>query len=93
MIDGEDVLAMSEEDLPEFRRFRASMVFQKFGSARTVQDNAAYGLMIQGLDKKEAIEKALTGERVVGLVLRTTIQHSFQAATASWLGKSAGNRC
>ena len=69
VIDGEDVLAMSEEDLLEFRRFRASMVFQKFGLLphRTVQDNAAYGLMIQGLDKKEAIEKSSYWVKRVGL--------------------------
>ena len=69
VIDGEDVLAMSEEDLLEFRRFRASMVFQKFGLLphRTVEDNAAYGLMIQGLDKKEAIEKSSYWVKRVGL--------------------------
>ena len=69
VIDGEDVLAMSEEDLLDFRRFRASMVFQKFGLLphRTVEDNAAYGLMIQGLDKKEAIEKSSYWVKRVGL--------------------------
>ena len=69
VIDGEDVLGMSEEDLLEFRRFRASMVFQKFGLLphRTVEDNAAYGLMIQGLDKKEAIEKSSYWVKRVGL--------------------------
>ena len=69
IIDGEDVLAMSEEDLLEFRRFKASMVFQKFGLLphRTVEDNAAYGLTIQGLDKAEAIEKSSYWVKRVGL--------------------------
>ena len=69
VIDGEDVLAMSEEELLNFRRFKASMVFQKFGLLphRTVEDNAAYGLMIQGLDKKEAIEKSSYWVKRVGL--------------------------
>ena len=69
IIDGQDVLAMSEEELLEFRRFKASMVFQKFGLLphRTVQDNAAYGLMIQGMDKDEAIEKSSYWVKRVGL--------------------------
>ena len=69
IIDGQDVLAMSDEELLEFRRFKASMVFQKFGLLphRTVQDNAAYGLMIQGMDKDEAIEKSSYWVKRVGL--------------------------
>ena len=69
IIDGQDVLAMSEEELLNFRRFKASMVFQKFGLLphRTVQDNAAYGLMIQGMDKDEAIEKSSYWVKRVGL--------------------------
>ena len=69
VIDGQDVLAMTDEELTEFRRFKASMVFQKFGLLphRTVQDNAAYGLMIQGMDKAEAIEKSSYWVKRVGL--------------------------
>ena len=69
IIDGQDVLAMSDEELLAFRRFKASMVFQKFGLLphRTVQDNAAYGLTIQGMDKDEAIEKSSYWVKRVGL--------------------------
>ena len=69
IIDGQDVLSMSEDELLEFRRFKASMVFQKFGLLphRTVQDNAAYGLTIQGMDKAEAIEKSSYWVKRVGL--------------------------
>jgi glycine betaine/proline transport system ATP-binding protein len=69
VIDGQDVLAMSDDDLTEFRRFKASMVFQKFGLLphRTVADNAAYGLVIQGMDKAEAIEKSQRWVDRVGL--------------------------
>ena len=69
IIDGQDVLAMSDDELLEFRRFKASMVFQKFGLLphRTVQDNAAYGLTIQGMDKDEAIEKSSYWVKRVGL--------------------------
>ena len=50
IIDGQDVLAMNRDELIEFRRHQASMVFQKFGLHvhRTVAENVAYGLTIQG---------------------------------------------
>ena len=69
VIDNDDVLAMSDENLLDFRRFKASMVFQKFGLLphRTVEDNAAYGLMIQGMDKQEAIKKSSYWVERVGL--------------------------
>ena len=56
VIDGRDVLAMSKEELIEFRRHQASMVFQKFGLHvhRTVAQNVAYGLVIQGISVDEA---------------------------------------
>ena len=69
VIDGQDVLAMSDEELLNFRRFKASMVFQKFALLphRTVADNAAYGLMIQGIEKKEALERSQRWVERVGL--------------------------
>ena len=69
VIDGQDVLAMSDEELQNFRRFKASMVFQKFGLLphRTVSENAAYGLMIQGMSKDEAREKSQRWVDRVGL--------------------------
>ena len=56
IVDGQDVLAMTRNELIEFRRHQASMVFQKFGLHvhKTVAENVAYGLAIQGI----AIEKA-----------------------------------
>jgi glycine betaine/proline transport system ATP-binding protein len=54
-VDGEDVLAMSDKELREFRRNKMSMVFQKFALLphRTVIDNVSYGLKIKGTDKDE----------------------------------------
>ena len=51
IVDGDDVLAMSPDDLRKFRRNKLSMVFQKFALLphRTVAQNAAYGLTIQGI--------------------------------------------
>jgi len=55
-VDGEDVLGMSKAQLIDFRRHKASMVFQKFGLHvhRTVAENVAYGLIVQGLSVKKA---------------------------------------
>lgn len=68
-IDGEDVLAMSPARLRELRRHRASMVFQHFGLLphRSVIDNVAYGLEIQGLGKAARREKAAETVAKVGL--------------------------
>jgi len=66
-IDGEDVLSMKRKQLREFRRHKVSMVFQKFGLHvhKTIAENVAYGLVIQGqslTDAKASSQKWL--ERV-----------------------------
>ncbi|MET7850669.1 glycine betaine/L-proline ABC transporter ATP-binding protein [Streptomyces avermitilis] len=68
-IDGEDVRAMDRTRLRELRRHRAAMVFQHFGLLphRTVLDNVAYGLEIQGLGKAERRERAAEVVAKVGL--------------------------
>ncbi|WP_369391437.1 glycine betaine/L-proline ABC transporter ATP-binding protein [Streptomyces sp. CG1] len=68
-IDGEDVRAMDKSRLRELRRHRAAMVFQHFGLLphRTVLDNVAYGLEIQGIGKAERRERAAEVVAKVGL--------------------------
>ncbi|MEU3946122.1 betaine/proline/choline family ABC transporter ATP-binding protein [Streptomyces sp. NPDC029526] len=68
-IDGEDVLAMDKARLRALRRHRAAMVFQHFGLLphRTVLDNVAYGLEIQGMGKAERRERAAEVVAKVGL--------------------------
>ncbi|MEV0979245.1 betaine/proline/choline family ABC transporter ATP-binding protein [Streptomyces sp. NPDC049915] len=68
-IDGEDVRAMDRSRLRALRRHRAAMVFQHFGLLphRTVLDNVAYGLEIQGLGRSERREKAAEIVAKVGL--------------------------
>ncbi|MGW3008468.1 quaternary amine ABC transporter ATP-binding protein [Streptomyces sp. NPDC001219] len=68
-MDGEDVRAMDRTTLRELRRRRAAMVFQHFGLLphRTVVDNVAYGLEIQGVSKSERREKANEMVDKVGL--------------------------
>jgi len=68
-IDGEDVRAMDRARLRALRRHRAAMVFQHFGLLphRTVLDNVAYGLEIQGMGRAERRERAAEVVAKVGL--------------------------
>jgi glycine betaine/proline transport system ATP-binding protein len=69
LVDGTDVMTLDQNELEQFRRYKMSMVFQRFGLLphRTVLDNAAYGLTVQGLSKKEANERASEWLETVGL--------------------------
>ena len=60
IVDGKNIIEISEDELREFRRHKASMVFQKFGLLphRTVIQNVSYGLLIQGKNKVEANQRA-----------------------------------
>ena len=69
IVDGDDILSMSPAELRDFRRSKASMVFQKFGLLphRKVIDNVAYGLSIQGINKEEALARSNKWIESVGL--------------------------
>ena len=69
LIDGADVLEMSKGELRDFRRHRASMVFQRFALMphRTVAQNVAYGLNIQGLDKAMVDDRVARWIERIGL--------------------------
>lgn len=68
-IDGENLAAMDKKDLRRVRRTKMSMVFQNFAlfPYRSVLENAAYGLEIQGIDKAERSKKAQKSLEMVGL--------------------------
>ncbi len=69
VVDGLDVSTMNEPTLREFRRHRASMVFQRFALLphRTVRDNIGFGLRIQGLESAEIERRASRWIERVGL--------------------------
>jgi glycine betaine/proline transport system ATP-binding protein len=68
-ITGQDVMAADSGELRQLRRHTVSMVFQHFGllAHRRVIDNVAFGLEIQGMDKRERLARAEDVLRLVGL--------------------------
>ncbi len=69
VVDGIDVLTLSMKELEQFRRHKMSMVFQRFGLMphRNVLENVAFGLKVQGIEKRERHEKAARWLDTVGL--------------------------
>jgi glycine betaine/proline transport system ATP-binding protein len=69
VVDGEKISEMSKSRLREVRAQKMSMVFQHFAlfPHRTVGDNAAYGLKVQGVGEDERRERAEAALERVGL--------------------------
>jgi len=69
LVDGLDVMSLNNKDLENFRRKKMSMVFQRFGlfPHRSVLDNAAYGLTVQGVGRAEREQRARQWLEQVGL--------------------------
>jgi len=69
IVDGTNVMELSEKQLIEFRKNEMSMVFQRFGlfPHKTVMQNVGYGLEIQGKSIEERNKIAMTQIESVGL--------------------------
>lgn len=69
LIDGEDIVTVSDSRLRELRRKNISMVFQSFALMphMTVLDNAALGLEFSGVDKEARLKAASEALEQVGL--------------------------
>lgn len=69
LINGEDIAGMPVERLRSLRRKELAMVFQHFGLLPhyTVLQNIAFGLELQGVEKRERELKAAESMRLVGL--------------------------
>lgn len=69
LIDGVDLAGMNEKELRSIRRHRVSMVFQHFAlfPHRSIIDNVAYGLEVQGVNKVQRRERAREVINMVGL--------------------------
>mgnify|MGYP006425417987 FL=1 len=69
MVEGIDVQELTGAALQSFRREKLAMVFQHFAlfPHRNVIDNTAYGLKVQGVEKRERHEAAIEALAMVGL--------------------------
>ena len=69
VIDGDNITAMDDKALMEFRRDKIAMVFQHYGLMphRNVLDNAAWGLEVQGVPEEERNARTLEVLEMVGL--------------------------
>jgi glycine betaine/proline transport system ATP-binding protein len=69
VVDGQDVLAMDDDQLRDLRNRKISMVFQHFAlfPHRTVRENAAYGLQVRGISPRDRLDTAEQALHRVGL--------------------------
>ena len=69
LIDGRDIVSLSAKALRQVRREKVSMVFQHFAlfPHRTVGQNAAYGLQVQGVNRADRERRAEEALALVGL--------------------------
>ncbi len=69
LIDGQDIMKMSKDELLSVRRAKLSMVFQHFGLLphRSVVRNVEYGLEVAGMAAGERRQKAVEALELVGL--------------------------
>lgn len=69
LLNNMDITALPDADLQKVRRKEIAMVFQKFGLLphRSVLENVAFGLELQGTPATERLEKARSVIELVGL--------------------------
>lgn len=69
LLDGEDLLGVSDRDLIEYRRHKMGMVFQNFGLMPhlNVLENVAFPLELQGISRSERHKRAHEMIETVGL--------------------------
>ncbi|HCU69162.1 MAG TPA: glycine/betaine ABC transporter ATP-binding protein [Desulfomicrobium sp.] len=89
LVDGQDVATMGDEDLRQLRQRKMGMVFQNFAlfPHRTVLENAAMGLEIQGMDKDERLRRA---EEALGLVGLEGWGHSYPRQLSGGMQQRVG---
>jgi len=89
IVDGKNIVEFNAKELEAFRQHSMSMVFQGFALMphRTVVDNVAFGLEIQGVDKAVRLEKAKHWIERVGL---TGYEDTFPANCSGGMQQRVG---
>ncbi len=69
LVDGRNIMEMDAKALLAFRRNGISMVFQRFGLLphQTVLENTICGPILQGVNRREAVERGMEQLELVGL--------------------------
>ncbi|MGI4857147.1 MAG: quaternary amine ABC transporter ATP-binding protein [Janthinobacterium lividum] len=89
LIDGRDVAAVPRSSLIKLRRKDMSMVFQSFAlmPQRTVLSNAAFGLEVAGIGRKEREQRAMGVLAQVGL---SAFAHKLPAQLSGGMQQRVG---